>query len=131
MTGNPYASPVPGPDMDRNESHLPADVTLGGIARPVFLAWERLRVVYVVLLGAFTLLLVGSGIFRMPMLVRIGEGAIAANLCFFAGPVVETYVRWLGYRGKMLRWFLFVSGVLLSMILVIATLAGVLLPDQN
>ncbi len=63
--------------------------------------------------------------------VLIAEGAIVANLCYFAGPIIETYVRWLGYDRKWVRWFLFVGGTVLTGMLAIATMAFMFLPDQD
>ncbi len=105
--------------------------TLGGIAKWTFLAWERLRVIYIILLGLLTLLLAGPELLRLRTMVMVVEGAIVANICYFAGPIIEIYVRWLGYRGKWLRWFLFISGTLVSAVLAIAAMASMLLPNQN
>lgn len=104
----------------------------------MFIAWERLRVVYVVLLGVFTIVLAipgviynGSQLLTFRGLIMIAEGAIVANVCFFAGPILETYVRWLGYDRKWVRWFLFAGGTVLTAILALISLASGLIPDQN
>lgn len=109
----------------------PAEPSLSAIARPTFLAWERLRLVYIVVLGILTLLLVGPAIDQPRVLMLIGEGAIAANLCYFAGPIAETYVRWLGYEAGWVRWALFLGGTVLSAVLAVEMLAFFLLPGQN
>ena len=44
-------------------------------------------------------------------------GAFFVNTCYFAGPIIETYVTWLGYRGRSLRIGLFVSGTLFASLL--------------
>ncbi|NND95703.1 MAG: hypothetical protein HKN47_00070, partial [Pirellulaceae bacterium] len=49
-------------------------------------------------------------------------GAVGANLCFFAGPAIETYVSWLGYRRRWVRIVLFVSGTLFASLLTIGVL---------
>ena len=100
------------------------------IARSTFLAWELLRIVYVGLLGAFTLLLVGWRINEVRIAMLVFEGAIAANLAFFAGPTVETYLRWLGVYATWMRWVLFVGGTLLTAALAFGALAMTLLPNQ-
>lgn len=127
MPENPYTSPT----SDASDSVQAVPQTLGVIAKSTFLAWERLRVIYIILLGLLTLLLAGPELLRLRTMVMIVEGAIVANVCYFAGPTMETYVRWLGYRGKWLRWFLFISGTLVSAVLAIAAMASMLLPNQN
>lgn len=127
MPENPYSSPT----SDASDPAHAAPQTLAVIAKSTFLAWERLRVIYIILLGLLTLLLAGPELLRLRTMVMVVEGAIVANLCYFAGPIIEAYVRWLGYRGKWLRWFLFISGTLVSAVLAIAAMASMLLPNQN
>ncbi|TWT84572.1 hypothetical protein CA13_60520 [Planctomycetes bacterium CA13] len=128
---NPYSTPTSEPAAESVDGSISASRSLGDIARSTFLAWEKLRVVFIVLLGLLTVLLAGRSLMRLRILLLIVEGAIAANVCYFAGPIIETYVRWLGYDGKWVRWFLFVGGTLLTAILAIAALAGTLIPDQD
>ncbi|MDE0934743.1 MAG: hypothetical protein OSA89_02410 [Mariniblastus sp.] len=45
------------------------------------------------------------------------EGAVVANLAFFAGPLLEINLRWCGYRGAFLRWIIFLSGTVLAVFL--------------
>ena len=107
-------------------SAKPADGTLGGIAKRTFVAWEKLRIWYVGILGVQTILLVvlAKGLwFDRQFWMMVIEGAIAANLCFFAGPILETYVNWLGYPTKFLRWFLLIAGTCFSCLLVFIALA--------
>ena len=54
-------------------------------------------------------------------------GAVIANICYFAGPILETYITWLGYRGRWLRIVLFVLGTLLSCTLALIVLIDVLM----
>lgn len=101
------------------------------IARAVFLAWEKLRIVYVIILSLVTLILTGSAGFSDLRILRlIAEGAVVANVAYFAGPIVETYVRWLGYERMWPRWLMFESGTLLSIVLAVGVLATALLPSQ-
>lgn len=132
MTDNPYASPSVdiSPDTTAELPSSELSKSFAAIAKPTFLAWERLRIFFVVVLGLLTLLLSGPNIAKIHTLVLIAEGAIFANICYFAGPIVETYVRWLGYDGKWVRWFLFVGGTTLTAILAIASMASMFLPDQ-
>jgi len=67
----------------------------------------------------------------IPRLLRlIVLGAVVANVAYFAGPTVETYVRWLGYNRAWPRWVMFIGGTLMSIVLAIGVLATELLPDQ-
>ena len=100
--------------------------------------WERLRVLYIALLGALTVFLAmpgvihnGSQLFTFRGMFILVEGAIIANICYFAGPTVETYVRWLGYDRKWVRWILFIGGTLLTAMLAIVSIAEALLPNPN
>lgn len=133
MPDNPYSSPTPDTPSETAASPLSADSipTLGEIAKQTFLAWEKLRIAYIVSLGLLTVLLAGPNLTNLRTLIMITEGAIVANVCYFAGPVTETYVRWLGYDRKWVRWFLFGGGLLLTALLVFATMASMLLPDQD
>jgi hypothetical protein len=56
---------------------------------------------------------------------------VVANLCYFAGPIVETYIVWLGFRAAWVRIVLFVLGTLFSCILAFATVAGQLIPNMD
>ncbi|MEZ6035647.1 MAG: hypothetical protein R3C17_21320 [Planctomycetaceae bacterium] len=132
MTDNPYSSPA----IDippHTVAAIPPSVSsnsLAALAKPTFLAWERLRILFIFVPGLVTVLLAGRNIAALRTLVLIAEGAIVANICYFAGPIVETYVRWLGYEGKWVRWFLFVGGTTLTTILAAATMASTFLPDD-
>jgi hypothetical protein len=131
MTTNPYATT----SLESGDpAALPGSAdraSLMEILRQTFLAWERLRIVYIALLALLTLLLAGQNLLRIQTLVMIVEGAIVANVCFFAGPITESYIHWLGYEGKWVRWFLFIAGTFLTAILAIAGFATVFLPNQN
>lgn len=96
-----------------------------GIAKQTFLAWEKLRLFYIGILGTFCLAVVAiNGWLSVGILIALFAGGLFANLCYFAGPLIETYVRWLGYRGHTLRWVLFVAGTLLTAFLAIWTFAA-------
>ncbi len=111
------------PDSDRQ--------SLGDIAKNVFLAWERLRIAYIILLGLFTALIAAPTMTEPRTILLIVEGAVIANVCFFAGPAVETYVRWLGYDRDWVRKFLFAGGTLFTMLLVLFTFASQFIPNQQ
>lgn len=92
---------------------------------------EKLRIPYLIIPTLLTvLLIVMSEVFHLRLLRMIIPGAVAANVGFFAGPTIETYVRWLGYNKAWPRWFMFVAGTLLSMYLAVALLVMDLFPAQ-
>lgn len=91
---NPFAPPTADTPSGMTRSQSP--VSLGAIARATFLAWEKLRWLYVAVLVALTLLLGllgGAELFtsRRFWFVAV-EGAVAANVCYLAGPAAETYI---------------------------------------
>lgn len=130
MTDNPYtvtAATQSAPTASRDDH----DQSLLAIARRVFLAWEKLRIAYIIILALITVAITGvAGIFNLRLIAFIGFGAVVANIAYFTGPVIETYVRWLGYNRAWPRWFMFLSGTLLSAILAVGWLAAELLPNQ-
>ena len=129
MPENPYTATSP--TFLESPAEPASNRSLLAIARNVFLAWEKLRIAYVVILAFITVLLTSvSGILNLRLLRLIILGAVAANVAYFAGPTIETYVRWLGYNRSWPRWFMFVGGTILSIFLAIALLATELLPDQ-
>ena len=104
-------------------------------AMAVFVAWEKLRLVYNMILAAESMLLMGLGtLFWLPILL---QGALLANVCFCAGPVAEGYLCLLGANRTAARWTVFILGILASVVLVWAAIAGQLgfpalwpLPDR-
>ncbi|MCC7336402.1 MAG: hypothetical protein IT422_15035 [Pirellulaceae bacterium] len=64
----------------------------------------------------------------MPESLGLNASAVLSEI---AGPILETYVRWLGYDRKWVRWFLFAGGTVLTAILALISLASGLIPDQN
>lgn len=130
MNENPYAART---DLSVNNSSVPIQVddSLLSIAKNVFLAWEKLRLIYLSILGLLTMSLIGfSGVFNLPLVQSIVFGAVVANVLYFAGPIVDTYIRWLGYKHSWPRWTMFVGGTLLSIVLAIGVLSIHLLPSQ-
>jgi hypothetical protein len=103
---------------------------LASIAKPTLLAWEKLRILFIIVLGLVTVLRAGRESMKPSMLLLIAEGAVIANVLYFAGPFAEAYARWLGYDGKWMRWLLFVAGTVLTAILAIAAIDSVWHPDD-
>jgi hypothetical protein len=69
--------------------------------RPIFLGWERLRPPYTGLLALLVLYPVSGSVRWPPMddLLALSIEAVMANLCYFAGPLAEAHLPWLGLRG--------------------------------
>jgi len=88
-------------------------------ARRIFLVWERLRVVYVLVLGGVApATMVAKGqVDRWADPVLWGWLAIyalLANVLYLLGPVLESCLARLGRRPRGLRVVLFVAGTLLA-----------------
>ena len=119
---NPYTSPQADTVISSSDSENVVEPTLLQIAKRVFLDWEKMRLIYIGVLVAFTLL-VGFSELGNPVFWGVSiVGAIIANLCYFLGPIVDTYVSWLGFRSVALRWTMFVLGTLLTMAGVLVTI---------
>lgn len=97
--------------------------SLSASLKPIFSKWEKLRIPYNIILAGVLLLTHGLAMGNQflqpfPLFVWLA-GAILANFCFFAGPVTESYLSWLGLRSPWITLALFVTGVVLSIPLVI------------
>ena len=93
--------------------------------RSVFLAWEHLRVVYnlVLLLVTFASWTIGKNALSFLGLLSVGvKGAIVANILFFAGPALDGYVQWLGWRQPLFRRFLFGAGLVFASFLTLTSI---------
>jgi hypothetical protein len=89
-------------------------------ARRVFLAWEKLRLLYNFVLTVRTLLLGASRLGDRRFWVTLLAGAAVANLCFCTGPCFEGYLNLLGLRRRETRGLLFALGLMLAMLLTAA-----------
>jgi hypothetical protein len=96
----------------------------GGDARshflkPIFYKWEKLRLPYNIILAVILWLSHGISLkwqFFQPMFLSIWlAGGIGANLCFFVGPLVESYLTWLGLCRRWVTFVIFVIGVFISL----------------
>jgi len=125
MMENPYSSPAAASEPD-HAVVVECDNSVSGLARRIFLAWERLRILYIALLALLTLILARTQLFDPDMLALIAGGAIVSNLFYFAGPIVETYITWLGYNGKRIRWLLFAGGTLMTAMVACLSIANTL-----
>ena len=123
---NPYVAPESiSASAEDVEARQPEPFSVR--ARSIFLAWERLRLIYNGVLVFVVLLLAiqsSASVLLDPRFWGTAlAGAVMANVCFFAGPVVETYVSWLGFRSTALRTILFVLGTALACILAVTVMA--------
>jgi len=88
-------------------------------ARSVFLAWEKFRLAYNVILAG-VVLLAESCLYGWSEFQRSGfweylvGGALYANACFCAGPWLDGWFAVAGAERREFRWVLFLTGLLLA-----------------
>jgi hypothetical protein len=87
-------------------------------AMEVFFAWEKLRLVYNGVLLVVSLSICGWAV--VDVVVEAVLAALCANLMYCAGPVGECYLTWFGVPGVAARSLLFVLGLVLSVLIVLA-----------
>lgn len=99
--------------------------------RAVFLRWEKLRLLYNLIVGlvgaagAAACVLDLAGLFNDPhdamplqvLVIGVVCYGIAANVCYFLGPILESYLRWVGLRAPRLTQTLFITGTVFSVLL--------------
>ena len=91
-------------------------------ARTVFLAWERLRLIFNAVL-TITVLALGSSFLADRACWRpLVYGAILVNICFCMGPVGEGYLSLIGIERRIGRWAVFVIGTLFGCFVVFTAL---------
>lgn len=85
-------------------------------ARQVFVAWEKLRIVYNAVLVAVvvTVAAFADVKFDIEFLRFLGICAVAAILVYCAGPVAEGYAALLGVARRASRIVLFTLGLLIA-----------------
>lgn len=86
----------------------------------IFIAWEKLRILYIIILTVETLYIILSmikDIFFLELWLYIIIGAIIANILYLLGPITEYYFYWLGVKHIAIRITLFISGLLLAIFL--------------
>jgi hypothetical protein len=90
--------------------------------------WEKLRLVYN---GLLVLLVLGTTFVAFPQhagfpeyWMSIAAGAVAANVCYFLGPLIEGYVTCFGGWHFVLTILLFCAGTLLAAGLAVASIAS-------
>ena len=126
MTENPYKTPIASAELQR-QPNTSASLILG-VAKPIFIKWELLRIAYclICLIGVLVSMSVcnrfPSGLFidRQVDPALLGWESyilygLIANVCFFAGPIVETYVTWLGFKHRVVWIACFVLGTVATL----------------
>lgn len=96
-----------------------------------FRSWERLRIPYnaVLILGMlpFMKVFLDNPKFTEDVVL----GAVAANICFCAGPVAEGYATLIGLPRKPSRWVIFITGILIALMLEAACIIEFLFPGPS
>lgn len=100
---NPYAATTVIDDAISPRSDEPS-------AQQVFLAWEKLRLLYNGLLAGIVLISGYRNLQDWTFWVFVVEGAVGANLCYCAGPVLEGYLALISIPRQKARVALFVLG---------------------
>lgn len=101
--------------------------------KTVFVSWEKLRIVYnAVLLVILIIALTVTHYFNeygkletgfVDLIFRILIYAMIANMLYFAGPICESYLRWIGAKKTIWRGLLFSAGLIVSIVLEIGVLS--------
>jgi len=91
----------------------------------IFREWEQRRIIYNLYLIALVVLGIATQGIGQSLIVTAIEcvvAGVAANCCFFAGPLLESYVTWL--RGRRVSWggMLFFVGLGFSVIVTLLAL---------
>jgi hypothetical protein len=131
---SPQADPCPRPSAFTG-GHIIDEATLPIYERRlvnlalVAVAWEKLRIWYNAVLAVVALLglvvIDASLLLDMQAMKTMVFAAIAANVCFCVGPLVEGYVTW--FFGKLpgLRAVIFAIGIIGAVMLTIWVVANV------
>jgi hypothetical protein len=99
-------------------------------ASEVFKRWEQLRIAFNVVLGLVLIPWLGPFISNEKFTLFVIECAVAANLAFCTGPVVEGYAALIGLSRKVSRYTLFALGMILSIALEIGVISVFLNPNS-
>ncbi|MEL7500349.1 MAG: hypothetical protein AAFN77_22330 [Planctomycetota bacterium] len=123
MTQNPFTSPTTAPGLSNK-----AAASILAIARPIFISWEWLRLAYnvclVMIVLAFTSLSFPEVLLLPEFWVTCVVGAVVSNVCFFIGPIAECYITWLGFSGQLVRWMMFLAGLVFTSITAVVAIGS-------
>lgn len=131
---NPFASP-----QADTSGQLSLSTGLDGRAARMaeigqtFVSWEKLRPLYNLLLGiaalAAVLIADASLLLDMGALETMAAAAVAANVCFFAGHIVDCYATWLFGQVRWIRPVLFALGTFGSILVTLAVVFEIVLDN--
>lgn len=114
-------NPDPNFELSSSRSFLRA-------ARQVCQEWEKLRILYNAALVCWVVYLVNvsqPSLFQsFGFWVTCAMGAVVANVCYFAGPLAETYLNWIDFRHRSIRWALLLIGTQFTALLAGGVLLG-------
>ena len=120
MTGespNPFASP----SANTTDSNNPEERNRTVDFVPILIRWERLRIVYNLILVPFVLLaaliFAGIGPFEIDLIVSTIACGLLANLCFMLGPTLEAYGTYFKVWHPLMTVLLFIAGLFVTMLL--------------
>lgn len=110
---NPYAPPELGVDHEAERPRIIREIVFG---------WERLRLVYnlILLVPGVLVLVLWSSRHGMPFAAAVVSGVIVgigANVAFLLGPLAELYFRGIFRNGESIgrgRWLIFGAGLVIS-----------------
>ena len=123
---NPYSSPIVEPSESPAAEPAVVSDSIWPVAKRTFLAWEKLRLVYnaILIVMSVAYAVAWSLLFAVEFWVISFIGAIVCNVCFMLGPIIETYVAWLGYRTQELRLVFFIAGTFATAAIALLTLTS-------
>jgi hypothetical protein len=111
-------------------THQPSAAADAGNPYAVLRAWEKLRLLYNAILIPWSILV--AAVFADAQSMWLPLGLIGCGLlvkvCFCVGPVAELYCVWLGLPAVPVRWVLFGTGTLFTMVGAGFTLSPVFQP---
>jgi len=129
-SNNPFRSPIAEATLVEGSPNRKVTGNADGlmnIAKRTFLAWEKLRLLYLAICGIVTmvtsLVLFGFNL-RFELLFSVVICGIFANLCYFAAPIVDTYFSWIGLPSKAIRIGLFTLGTLFTCVGAVCVLSS-------
>lgn len=120
---NPFASPTANDSPDFPTSELSGRRLRYLQVGEAFVGWEKMRILYNLILATVALILVlvvdPKLLLDVDALEKMAMAAVGANVCFFAGHLVDCYATWLFGPLPWLRPLVFFVGTLGSLLLVL------------
>ncbi len=111
------------------------NVRLIRVGRTV-VTWEKLRLVYNLILACVTLLISGYCFWRFHDVINperlfgtVATGMFFANVCFCLGPLIDVYLSWFGWRSPFTTGVIFLIGTLIAITLAAFAIVASTMPD--